>query len=146
MVVNKTFAVDPGWDPDKLDVVAFVQDDSNKEILQSAALKNVETSVGDDDVWSSTRLSIKQNSPNPFGASTEIAFSVSAGHGPASLAIYDVAGRRVRTLVDGRLDAGPHTAAWDASDSRGHRVAPGIYFCRLEMEGEAVARKIAVLR
>lgn len=146
VVVNRTFTVDPSWDVSELDVVAFVQDDSDKEILQSGALSFDETSVGDDDVWGNARFSIKQNAPNPFGSTTAIAFSVPVGHEPASLTVHDVAGRKVRTLVDGRLDAGPHTAAWDGRDSRGHRVAPGIYFCRLEVAGESVARKMVVLR
>lgn len=146
VVVNRTFTVDPGWDVSELDVVAFVQDDSTKEIMQSAALSFDETSVGDDDVWGDTRLSIKQNSPNPFATSTEIAFNVPASREPASLTVYDVAGRRVVTLVDGHLDAGPYTAAWNGEDSHGHRVAPGIYFCRLVMAGESVERKMIVLR
>lgn len=144
VVVNRTFTVDPGWDVTKLDVVAFVQDDSNKEILQAGALSSDETSVGDDDVWGS--LSINHVSPNPFGASAEIAFRVPAGREPVSLTIYNVAGRKVRTLIDGSLEPGAHTAAWDATDARGHRVAPGIYFCRLETAGESVARKMVVLR
>jgi hypothetical protein len=144
VVINKTFTVDPGWNVNKMDVVAFVQDDSTKEILQSAALVNVETSVGDDDVWAG--LAIRQISPNPFGASAEIAFSIASEHDPVSLTVYDVAGRKVRTLVDRRLTAGPQTARWDGTDSGGHRVAPGIYFCRLETAGEAVTRKMVVLR
>jgi len=145
-VVNRTFAVDPGWDVSKLDVVAFVQDDSTKEIMQSAALSFDETSVGDDDVWGDARFSIKQNCPNPFISTTAISFSLPSGREPASLTVYDVAGRKVRTLVDDRLDAGPHTAAWDGKDSRGHRVAPGIYFCRLEMLGKAASAKMVLLR
>jgi hypothetical protein len=144
VVVNRTFAVDPGWEVSNLDVVAFVQDDSDKEILQSGALSFDETSVGDDDVWGA--FSIKHVAPNPFGASTEIAFGVPAGRERVSLTVYNVAGRRVRTLVDGELDAGPHSAAWDGTDSRGHRVAPGIYFCRLESASESLTRKMVVLR
>jgi hypothetical protein len=144
VVVNRTFTVDPGWDVGNLDVVAFVQDDSDKEILQSGALSFDETSVGDDDVWAG--LAIKQISPNPFGGSAEIAFSIPTGREAASLTIFDVAGRRVRTLIDGRLDAGPHSAAWNGRDAHGHRVAPGVYFCRLEAAGESVARKMVVLR
>jgi hypothetical protein len=146
VVVNRTFTVDPGWDVSKLDVIAFVQDDSDKEIIQSAALSFDETSVGDDDVWADTRFGIRHNSPNPFGASTEIAFSVPAGRESASLAVYDVAGREVLTLVDGRLEPGAQSVVWDGRDSRGHRVAPGIYFCRLEVAGESATRKMVVLR
>jgi hypothetical protein len=144
VVVNRTFTVDPGWDVSKLDVIAFVQDDSDKRILQAGALSFDETSVGDDDVWAN--LSIRHIAPNPFNASAEIAFSVPGRHDPASLTIYDVAGRRVRTLVDGPVEAGPQSVVWNGRDSSGHRVAPGIYFCRLELAGASVARKMVVLR
>ena len=45
--------------------------------------------------------------------------------------ILDVAGRPVRTLVDGRLEPDEYTVRWDGRDSTGSRVAAGIYFCRL---------------
>jgi hypothetical protein len=144
VVVNRAFTVDSGWDVSKLDVIAFVQDDSNKRVLQAGALSFDETSVGDDDVWGS--LSIRHVAPNPFSASAEIAFSVPAGSGAASLTVYDVAGRRVRTLIDDSVEAGPQSVVWNGRDSSGHRVAPGIYVCRLETAGESVARKIVVLR
>jgi hypothetical protein len=66
--------------------------------------------------------------------------------GPATAEIYDVAGRRVRTLVDGRLDAGWHQATWNGRDDAGLAVAPGVYFVRLRDEDSAVTRKLTRIR
>jgi hypothetical protein len=63
------------------------------------------------------------------------------------LSIYDVAGRLVRTLHEGRLPAGPHEFAWDARDENGRSVASGLYFARLEAaQARPVTTKFAVLQ
>ncbi|HMB71467.1 MAG TPA: FlgD immunoglobulin-like domain containing protein, partial [bacterium] len=63
------------------------------------------------------------------------------------LTVHDAAGRRVRTLVDGPRTAGAGTADWDGRDASGRRVTAGIYFVRLETDGEPpVSRKLALLR
>lgn len=71
------------------------------------------------------------NYPNPFNPQTTIAFSLAAA-GPARLSIYDVAGRRVQTLVAGVLPAGSQTVEWDGSDTTGRSAASGTYIYRLE--------------
>ena len=53
------------------------------------------------------------NHPNPFNPTTSIQFTLpQAGH--TSLFVYDLQGRTVATLLEGQLDAGPHTATFDA--------------------------------
>jgi len=49
----------------------------------------------------------------------------------ATLAVFDVSGRRVATLAHGRLSAGRHTARWSGRDERGVACGPGLYFARL---------------
>ncbi len=75
-------------------------------------------------------FSLSQNVPNPFNPSTTIQFSLPQA-GPVSLSIYDVNGRRVRTLVDGRADVGRHSVIWDGRDALGREVASGVYLYRL---------------
>jgi len=72
--------------------------------------------------------------PNPFAGATSVRFTLTR---PAAvrLGIFDLQGRRVRTLLDGRLPAGEHVAGWDGADSRGRVTAPGVYFYRLETRG-----------
>jgi hypothetical protein len=69
-------------------------------------------------------------SPNPFRGATTLRFGL-ARPGNVSLELFDVAGRRVRTLASGALAAGSHARAWDGRDGDGHTVGAGIYFVRL---------------
>jgi hypothetical protein len=75
---------------------------------------------------------LAQNWPNPFRHATAIRFGVPAGGGTVRLRVFDVTGRRVRTLVDGETGPGWQTVTWDGRDEGGTHVAAGIYFCVLE--------------
>jgi len=58
------------------------------------------------------------------------------------LAIYDVTGRRVTTLVDRTLAAGEYRTNWDGRDARGHAAAAGVYWARLEWDGGSHAERL----
>ena len=73
-------------------------------------------------------------SPNPAAGPATLAFTL-AGPGSVELAIYSVAGRRVRTLVQGELEAGSHSIEWAGDDDARRPVAPGIYYARLTILG-----------
>lgn len=90
-------------------------------------------------------LRLDQNAPNPFNPFTRITYSVPAG-GHVRLAVYDVTGRLVETLVEGPRLAGTHTVIWDAKDDRGREVASGVYFLRLFHAGQVRTRKLVLLR
>jgi hypothetical protein len=90
-------------------------------------------------------FALAQNSPNPFNPTTAIRFSLAA-ESEVRLAIYDVAGRSVRTLVDGRLPAGGNEAVWDGRDDRGLPVASGLYFCHLVTPERTAMRKMVMLK
>lgn len=87
-----------------------------------------------------------QNRPNPFNPETTIPFSLATA-GRVRLLIYDVLGRRVRTLVDGSRPAGSHLERWDGRLTGGGRAASGIYLYRIEYpNGRATAKKMALMR
>lgn len=88
---------------------------------------------------------LAQNRPNPFNPATEIAFTVGPGGEPVNLTVYDLAGRVVRTLVDGVLPAGERVAAWDGRTAAGDPVAAGVYLYRLVQGPTAVSRKMVLL-
>jgi len=87
-------------------------------------------------------------SPNPGHAPGNIAidYALPAG-GTISLAIYDIAGKRITTLATGMKAAGSYRADWNGLDSRGQDVAPGVYFARLETaSGASLSSKLALVR
>jgi outer membrane protein assembly factor BamB len=83
--------------------------------------------------------------PNPSSAATQFSWVMPA-RGTVRLAIHDVGGRRVRTLVDEERDAGEDFAVWDGRDRHGRPVASGIYFARLVAGPDTVVKKLVRLR
>ncbi len=81
------------------------------------------------------RVSLTLSAPNPFAAGSALRFSLPRAT-QVQLAVYDLAGRRVAMLRDGVMPAGEHAVEWGGLDDNGHRVAAGVYFCRL-VAGEA---------
>jgi hypothetical protein len=61
------------------------------------------------------------------------------------LALFDVSGRRVRTLVDTARDAGTFTATWDGRDDAGRAVRAGLYFARLDAAGRHGTTRVAIV-
>ncbi len=62
-----------------------------------------------------------------------------------AIAVFDLTGRRVRTLLDGPQAAGAHVVGWDGRDEKGHRVVSGVYFYRMEAGGFDQVQKATVL-
>lgn len=91
------------------------------------------------------RLMLEQNQPNPFLPSTSVAFSIPVD-GEVALEIFDVNGRLVRALARGKFVSGRHTAIWDGRDDAGVLVSSGVYLCRLTAAGEAMSRRMAIVR
>jgi hypothetical protein len=92
------------------------------------------------------RTALLGNHPNPFNPRTTVAFELAA---PATvkLDVYDLSGRHVRTLVDGRtMPAGRHDAAWDGRDAAGRRVAAGVYFSHLRTGDFQETRRMTLVK
>ena len=83
--------------------------------------------------------------PNPFGASTTIRYGLPTP-GPLSLVIYDVCGRRVRTLQDGFSAARTGSAVWDGRDELGQSVAAGVYFFAVRTSHERQVGRVVLVR
>jgi len=83
--------------------------------------------------------------PNPFNPTVNLDFDLPvAGH--IRLEIFDVAGRRLRTLLDDRFAAGPHTLSWDGRDDRGRSLPSGVYLIDLRSAAFHARTKLALLR
>ena len=83
--------------------------------------------------------------PDPFTPTTTIAFDL-ARRQRVELALYDVAGRRVRTLADGFQDAGRHGIVWDGTDDAGFPLASGTYLVRLRADARVHVGKVMLTR
>jgi hypothetical protein len=80
---------------------------------------------------------------NPVSGPTSLSYSI-AEESATELAIYDVVGRKVRSIVNERQSAGVHTAMWDARDDSGAPVARGMYFARLRAGSTDLRRTLVV--
>jgi len=94
------------------------------------------------------RLSLADNFPNPFVCSTRIVYTIpTESNGlPVVLNIYDIAGRLVRTLVDGSQTAGGHNVSWDGTNYTGRRMEGGVYLYRLSVGGKTITRRAVLVR
>jgi len=87
---------------------------------------------------------LAQNAPNPFDATTFIRFELQRD-AHVKLAIYDLAGSEVATIVDGVRSAGVHVQPWNVAGS-GRTIRSGVYFYRLTVDGSSRSRKLAIVR
>ena len=83
--------------------------------------------------------------PNPFNPQTTLRFNL-ATDGPVRLAVCDLNGRRVRTVVDEILAAGDHAAVWDGRDDAGRPVASGVYLVVLSGRDYMESGRLVLLK
>jgi hypothetical protein len=103
--------------------------------------------VEDEDPLPRSPLVLEQNYPNPFTAHTFIPFTLDApAPGTVRLAVYDVYGRRVATLVEATLPSGSYSLPWDGTGDDGRFVAAGIYLVRLAYGARQVSRMVTLVR
>ncbi len=83
--------------------------------------------------------------PNPFSTTTSIEFQLPVTS-VVSLRTYDVSGNLVKTLVNGRTEAGVKTAVWDGRDNSGRPVPKGVYFVRMDTPEYSATQKLILIR
>ncbi len=91
------------------------------------------------------KLILTQNFPNPFNSGTTIEVQIDRP-GPVSITIYNILGRRVRTIVDDIVGRGTQQFAWDGTDESGKSAASGVYFARVNTPSMQITRKLVLLR
>ena len=138
---NKTNFVDREVDEGRIYVyaVAAVDDCGNESALSSHATV-VPGSGGGGRLWVF---------PNPVREGTTIRLALpdsDRGGTRYTVLMYDATGRQIDTVAEGRTESGIATVYWDGTDSRGRRVASGIYFCVASSNAGSVRTKVMVLR
>jgi len=130
----------------QLRAYAFSQNGSNNLAVFKHIIDNTGPSVASavkEATGSPIRL--EQNTPNPFVESTAITYHLNRP-GQVTLCVYDMFGKKVRTLVQKHQATGQHTISWDGSDSSGESSSGGLYFCELRMGEFVAAKRLLIMR
>ena len=89
--------------------------------------------------------SLYQNYPNPFNPETELMFSI-AKEEMVTLAIYDILGNRIKTVLQKRLNPGSHRYSWDGLNDNGNTVSAGMYFYKMNTPSFSETKKMLLLK
>ena len=101
--------------------------------------------VNDDGIDLPGTFSLSQNYPNPFNNSTLIRFSLLKAS-EVVLAIYNISGQEIKTLVSGRLGPGDYQVMWDGRDRFDNQTTSGVYPYRLRANEHVVTKKMILLK
>jgi hypothetical protein len=91
------------------------------------------------------RLVLKQNYPNPFNSTTVISYTLDRPQ-TVTLTIYDLQGRKIRTLVNKKQPAGMHAILWDGNNEQGKAVGTGWYWYRIRTGSNSAVRKMLLIK
>ncbi|HPF35475.1 MAG TPA: FlgD immunoglobulin-like domain containing protein [Candidatus Krumholzibacteria bacterium] len=92
-----------------------------------------------------TRLVVHAPAPNPFNPLVTVRYELPGRTGRVTLDVFDVTGRRVRTLAAASLAAGPHEFTWNGTDDGGRRVSSGVYMLRLRADRQETMHRVTML-
>ncbi|MFN8588989.1 MAG: M20/M25/M40 family metallo-hydrolase [Candidatus Eisenbacteria bacterium] len=159
-----TNTLDAAWTPQEFDISAIADGQKsvkirwtlhsdgsvnyggwNLDAVRITALKPAPAATGVDDAPGAAAFALHAAVPNPMFASATLRFDL-ARESRAELALYDLGGRRVRTLASGMLAAGRHAFTWDGRDDEGRALAAGVYFVRLGVGAQHATRRLTLLR
>ena len=102
--------------------------DDVQVLVDSVSFVNVEELL----VCEPAKPKLSQNYPNPFNPTTTISFSTAESTENAELAIYNLKGQKVKSLINHNMEAGQHSVVWNGTDENNQHVGSGIYFYRLK--------------
>ncbi|HUN65542.1 MAG TPA: T9SS type A sorting domain-containing protein, partial [Bacteroidota bacterium] len=112
---------------------------TGRVVLSDKSVKRLVISLNSGDGVPST-YALRENYPNPFNPTTTIGYDVPEEQ-RVKLAVYNVLGQLVATLVDEERSAGRYSVTWDAGG-----MPSGVYFCRMEAGNFADTRKMVILK
>ena len=135
-----TYKRDTAWADTSIYTVAFVQNDSNKEVLNSAEGHYTPIGVENNNSNIPKDYSLSQNYPNPFNPQTSIKFTLPKREN-VTLKVYNVLGAEIKTLAEGIHNAGEYNLIFDGSD-----LSSGIYLYRLTAGGFTKTRKMMLVK
>lgn len=125
-------------------------DNSTLFITSGSSVYKIEMGIttaveGMDQVVAPDTPRLLANYPNPFNPETTIRYELSEP-GYVGIAVYNLKGRLVASLVSGQQTAGPHQVTWNGRNTSGSQVGSGIYFYRLRTENFEKTRRMLLIR
>jgi len=130
-----------GWHP----IVVYRNEGQNaNNAVTYTLIWRTQPIVGVDDPPLPLTLEFAGARPNPMPGSGELEFDMPRS-GYVKLQLYDLDGRRVKTIVDGEVGAGHHAEIWDGRTDSGARVGAGIYWARFQAAGTTITRRLTLL-
>jgi len=91
-------------------------------------------------------FNLSQNYPNPFNPATTIQFATDKNTN-VELTVYDLLGKKVKTLVDSKLSSGVHSVIWDGTNGSGVKVGSGVYYYTIKTnDGNTLTRKMVLMK
>ncbi len=140
---------DETWVAQNCELVAFIQNLDNKEVIQATKLPFLELEAppvaNDDNSMPGVKTALGGVFPNPFSQNTMIEYTMKESQ-RVELSVYNLRGQLVRTLVAENKSAGSHHAQWDGLDNNGQKLGNGAYIVRMKSGGEAFSRKLVLMR
>ena len=122
---------------DEVDDVIFLFDNEPSTGIHDGIVNN--------DIELPRTFLLMQNYPNPFNPVTTIQYTLNE-HASVVLTVYDLMGRKVRTLVDTGQSPGQKTVQWDGRNTFGETVRSGIYVYRLSVDAHRESRKMLLIK
>jgi hypothetical protein len=133
----------PSWLAGSFDELAIYN-----RVLRENEVKKLVTNISKNELFSKhvpTHTELINNYPNPFNPQTTIQYSVPKGK-KISLRIFDIRGRKIRTLVNCFHSPGYYEKKWDSKDEYGAKVPSGLYFYQLKGEGVNLNKKMLLIK
>ena len=114
-------------------------------MLRALGSQSPATNVQESASGLAASLELTPGNPNPFTSRTTLRLNLpEASYVTAS--IYDLAGRPVRRLLDGNLPAQERILVWDGRDDAAREVPSSVYFVRVTSAGDALSRRLVLVR
>ena len=135
-----TYKRETAWIDTSLYTVAFVQNDNNKEVINSSISTYIPSGIGNIGNGIPAEYTLSQNYPNPFNPVTTINYSIPKS-GFVSLKVFDILGKEVITLVNGNAPAGNYSVEFHSGN-----LASGLYFYKMNSGNFSATKKLIITK
>jgi flagellar hook capping protein FlgD/FG-GAP repeat protein len=115
------------------------------EVFIFSGDSSISTSVKDDKLNLPRYFTLSQNYPNPFNSTTVISYTL-LRRAMVQLEIFNIAGNKVKTLIEKEAAAGSHQVVWDGKDESGQPVSSGIYLYQIKAGDFVETKKMQLVK